>query len=272
MNAISITIVDPNQLFREGLQQLLRKPRFVVAATVRTLAEALGGDGVTIRPDVVILGCSAQIGAVAQVVSARGPGPEARGVRFVFLADTAEMPVLRRAVASGVDAILSKDISTDVLQRSLELIMLGQQLFPASLAQALPERTALPQADLIPFPPAGAVAQRVSLEQHKPAPQLDLASLNQQSGVVLSERESQILCCLVNGSSNKAIARELHITEATVKVHVKGLLRKIRVTNRTQVAIWALQNSRGAGQEASQALEMPLAGAHDRPTFASAVR
>ena len=44
--------------------------------------------------------------------------------------------------------------------------------------------------------------------------------------------------CLVCGLPNKSIARELNITEATVKVYVKGLLRKIKVSNRTQVAIW----------------------------------
>jgi two-component system nitrate/nitrite response regulator NarL len=44
---------------------------------------------------------------------------------------------------------------------------------------------------------------------------------------------------LVSGSSNKLIARELHLSEATVKVHVKSILRKLHMANRTQVAIWA---------------------------------
>jgi two-component system nitrate/nitrite response regulator NarL len=48
---------------------------------------------------------------------------------------------------------------------------------------------------------------------------------------------------------NKSIARELNITEATVKVYVKGLLRKIKVSNRTQVAIWALQQSQPLGAD-----------------------
>jgi hypothetical protein len=51
----------------------------------------------------------------------------------------------------------------------------------------------------------------------------------------------------VSGLPNKSIARELNITEATVKVYVKGLLRKIKVSNRTQVAIWALQQSHPFG-------------------------
>ena len=56
----------------------------------------------------------------------------------------------------------------------------------------------------------------------------------------LSGREAAILSGLVQGASNKVIAYQLKITEATVKVHVKAILRKIRVKNRTQAAIWAL--------------------------------
>jgi two-component system, NarL family, nitrate/nitrite response regulator NarL len=48
--------------------------------------------------------------------------------------------------------------------------------------------------------------------------------------------------CLINGDSNKAIARKIDITEATVKVHIKAILRKIRVHNRTQAAIWAMNH------------------------------
>jgi two-component system nitrate/nitrite response regulator NarL len=58
----------------------------------------------------------------------------------------------------------------------------------------------------------------------------------------LSPREREILSHLVEGHSNKGIARILGITEATVKVHLKSVQRKIRVENRTQAAIWALAN------------------------------
>lgn len=59
---------------------------------------------------------------------------------------------------------------------------------------------------------------------------------------LLSTREIEILCCLAGGHSNKQVARALDITEATVKVHVKTVLRKLHLMNRTQAAIWAVQN------------------------------
>jgi two-component system nitrate/nitrite response regulator NarL len=58
----------------------------------------------------------------------------------------------------------------------------------------------------------------------------------------LSPREVDVLCCLMAGYANKVIARKLDVCEATVKVHVKSILRKLNVRNRTQAAIWA--NSR----------------------------
>ena len=57
-----------------------------------------------------------------------------------------------------------------------------------------------------------------------------------------TDRQAMILKSLVNGDSNKVVARKLHIAEETVKVHMKRLLRRIGVKNRTQAAIWALNN------------------------------
>jgi DNA-binding NarL/FixJ family response regulator len=68
----------------------------------------------------------------------------------------------------------------------------------------------------------------------------------------LSRREYQVVRCLAIGLSNKTIARELNITEGTVKVHVKGLLRKVKAANRTQLAIWALRQADLMGLDSSR--------------------
>src|SRR6185312_3176063 len=67
----------------------------------------------------------------------------------------------------------------------------------------------------------------------------------------LSPREKSILRCLIEGDSNKCIARKIGIADATVKVHVKAILRKIQVQNRTQAATWAMNH--GARAELSNA-------------------
>ena len=57
-----------------------------------------------------------------------------------------------------------------------------------------------------------------------------------------TQRESQVLICLAHGESNKSIARLCNITESTVKVHLKAILRKTRAQNRTQAAIWGIEH------------------------------
>jgi DNA-binding NarL/FixJ family response regulator len=59
----------------------------------------------------------------------------------------------------------------------------------------------------------------------------------------LSPREKLILQCLVEGDSNKSIAKKFDSADASVKVHVKAILRKLRVHNRTQAAIWGMNNA-----------------------------
>jgi two-component system nitrate/nitrite response regulator NarL len=75
----------------------------------------------------------------------------------------------------------------------------------------------------------------------------------------LSSREIEILKRLVHGEPNKQISRRLDISETTVKVHVKAILRKIRVSNRTQAAIWGLDNLFGANGACASSDSTPAA-------------
>ena len=76
----------------------------------------------------------------------------------------------------------------------------------------------------------------------------------------LSEREEEILKGVVKGHSNKMIARTCGVTDATIKVHMKSILRKIRVANRTQAAIWALEQGYGADANRRSPALRPLHG------------
>ena len=125
-------------------------------------------------------------------------------------ADSLEIEFDEIAPLSG---ILTYDLSADALVRSLLLIFAGERVFPHDLA--LGRKRAPPSSE------------------------------HQSNDARLSPREREILSHLVAGDSNKLIARHLEIAEATVKVHLKSVQRKIRVENRTQAAIWALANLPG---------------------------
>jgi len=85
-----------------------------------------------------------------------------------------------------------------------------------------------------------------------PSVQCDSSHL-EGGGPHLTDRQRGILRCICRGYSNKIIARTFDITESTVKIHVKVILRKIGVKNRTQAAIWAVQNGLCEVSEASVA-------------------
>jgi DNA-binding NarL/FixJ family response regulator len=80
------------------------------------------------------------------------------------------------------------------------------------------------------------------LEREQPVTTARSGELPTTAIPALSERERQIIDGLIKGQSNKTIARACGITEATVKVHMKAILRKVPCSNRTQVAIWALEH------------------------------
>src|ERR1700759_1659394 len=124
--------------------------------------------------------------------------------------------------------------------------MVGQKVFFAALLKPRSLELKRPLALVLPLIAAEhqiTTSVEETIEQagarDQPAtPLIEGANLDRVS-LTFSDREGQILRCLVRGQSNKVIARELGIAEATVKVHVKGLLRKLRTANRTQAAVWA---------------------------------
>lgn len=283
MKQIRIMIIDPRQLIREGFERILRRPLFHVVAAGKTLADAFGSAGMA-GADVVVLAHSTKAEVEAQIATLRCLPTEPHRPRIVLVTEIEEPDLLRRALISGVDALLSKDISSKVLQCSLELVALGQQLFPISLLHAAPgaAQSAAPSSaapDLAmpkaggpePKPTPGLITVPVSsasatpkLGAQQPFTRPETVLPGPQRRSALSMRENQILGYLVRAFSNKAIARELQITEGTVKVHIKTLLRKVRASNRTEAAIWALSNCGMPDQAIGEFADRPVASIMDR--------
>lgn len=281
MKQIRIMVIDPRQLIREGFEKLLRRPLFNVVTTGRTLDDAFNSADLA-RADIVVLSHSTKTEVEAQIAALRHLPTEPHRPHVVLVTEIEEPDLLRRALATGVDALLSKDISGRVLQRSLELVALGQRLFPVSLLHpasdvsppAAPSSDApscdtpetagpeKPASGLITIP-APLVSAMPRFGAQPPSTRPDAALPSLRGRAALSARESQILEYLVRALPNKAIALELKITEATVKAHIKALLRKIRASNRTQAAIWALSRCRMPNQ-ATETADLAMAGMADR--------
>ena len=211
---IDLLIVSSNEIEGEGLRRLLGGERFNVVG-VRRSPDA--GSAGSIVPDVdVILLRAPQGEATAMCRSARARWPDAR---IAVMAHACDSAAVAEVIQAGADGYLSVDTSVAGLTEMLKLISLGEKLVPSQVVQEL------------------AMLRR---EPSAAEPDVDLGDIN------VSERELEILQGLIQGEPNKVISRRLSITEATVKVHVKSILRKLHVLNRTQAAVWAL--SRGLAQ------------------------
>jgi two-component system nitrate/nitrite response regulator NarL len=210
---IKVVLVGMNNLFLQGLRHLLDPSQFSVAAEARDLASwhALLGDGAIpdLVPDLLVAdlnGCSDHdLGSLQRVRATF------QDTRIVVLANELCLPDMARLLKAGVDGYLLKDLSAEALSLSLLLVMKGEKALPSTLASVLAN-------DARTNPANGA-------------------SIRAQKR--LTEREEQILQCLLNAYSNKHIARALNISEGTVKVHLKSLMKKIAAGNRTQAALWA---------------------------------
>jgi two-component system nitrate/nitrite response regulator NarL len=221
-------LVCEHALLREGLSRILSAADFRVAGTAAHVEE--------LAPDLLkeeklillILDVSNdQNATIRQVKSFRTNYPNAR---ITLLADRDQLSDENIAIAfrSGADAYFMKP-TCDTFLKSLELVMLGETILPPKIISFFLRQ----HGELV-----SAVEDRVEVEC---APIAYTETSNTRSPR-LSAREQCILRYLIEGDSNKTIARKNDIAEATVKVHVKAILRKIRVNNRTQAAIWAMNH------------------------------
>ncbi|MEQ8356159.1 MAG: response regulator transcription factor [Kiloniellaceae bacterium] len=232
MSNVNTLLVGRNRLFLEGLKSLLRGSSFDVRAEALSVGDLDDFDDDP--PELVLIELRDDLAdLIDDLRQLREDLPE---TPVVVLTDEREPRTLAACLNAGAAAFLLKDISLEALIHSLKLAMLGQKVMPTDLAAALINGAAGVQ-------------------------QINGKSVESYG---LSDRETEILRCLVSGDANKVIANRLEITEATVKVHMKSLLRKIKAGNRTQAAIWALNHGLGPG--------LPFGRAPETAAPASAAR
>ncbi len=226
-------IVDPSPLFRAGLAHILGETRFHVRAHGASIADLPGG--IFGRKNCIALISLDQnpettLKLVAQLTQSY------EGLRVIVLVDRFCPHDLFGAIGAGAGGYLLKnEIMPEALFQSLELVLLGAVIIPRGIVKMAQ----------IGLPPTaeGPIASHEAepLVQAGPTQTGDRAV---NGFAQLSGREQMILQQLTQGAPNKLIARELNMAEATVKVHIKSLLRKIGVRNRTQAATWALGHNR----------------------------
>ena len=242
-------IVANSALLREGMASLLQGTPYKVVAAVGRSTELADHDFTKGRRMLAIVGIDWQNGSLEQgsesVRQLRSLMPDSK---VVLVAETSGPVDLQGVLALAPDGYILNLGSRDMLVKSLELIFMDQQIF----VLGRPITTLSNEQADIQLPERAVVSQ--SWSSHG----LD----KKTDRIQLSHRERQVLVYLARGESNKGIARVCRISEATVKVHLKAILRKTNARNRTQAAIWAierglrdstLENSADAAEHGDQA-------------------
>ncbi|WP_299180164.1 two-component system response regulator NarL [uncultured Neptuniibacter sp.] len=208
-NPASILLIDDHPLLRKGVKQLIE-----LDSELQVIAEASNAhEGVAAalehEPDLILLDLNMpEINGIETLKMLREEGVASRVIVFT-VSDNEEDVVA--ALKAGADGYLLKDMEPEELLSNLNQAALGKMVISEKLTALL--------------------AQALQSKRTKKGP--DISSL--------TPRERQIIKLIAAGLPNKLIARKLSITEGTVKVHVKHLLKKLHLRSRVEVAVWAVQ-------------------------------
>ncbi len=222
MKLIRLMVVDDHSLFRRGLMALLAQDgRFELPCQAADIGEALRCLERQ-QPDLILLDNHLPgVRGVDGIASLRQAAPEAR---ILMLTVSENEDDLAAALQAGAEGYLLKTVESDQLCDAIVKVIGGESVVSPEMMTKL-----------------------VAAFRAMPSIETTAAALEPQSGPddssnvdLLSPREREMLALIARGDSNKLIARELNIAETTVKIHVQHILRKLNLSSRVQVAVFAV--------------------------------
>ncbi len=212
----TVLIIDDHPLFRKGVAQLIGD----MGDEFKLVGEAQSGkEGIELalqhNPDVILLDLNMEgINGIETLIELKQKDIES----YVIILTVSNFEEdLVSALRNGADGYLLKDLEPEVLQSKLQNVIKGQVVLDQNLTEKL-----------------------ASSFRHS-----QITKPEKEENVSLTNREREILELIAKGNSNKLIARALNISDGTVKVHVKNLLRKLKVHSRLEAAVWALGHNIG---------------------------
>lgn len=215
IDEIRVLVVDDQDLYRRGLQLVLsQEPDINVVGQARDGAQAVDA-AIELTPDVVLM--DIQMPRRSGIEAAAAIRAQVPSARIVMLTSSEEESDLFEAIRAGAHGYLLKTLPEDELAEGLRSVYAGHSPISPSMASKL----------LLEFSAISVQAPRL--------PTVDVPRL--------TVREVEVLKLLARGSSNRDIARELFISENTVKNHVRNILDKLQLHSRMQAAMYAVRNN-----------------------------
>lgn len=207
----TILLIDDHPMLRNGVKQLI-----ALDTSLQVIGEASNGEqgaelAKQLDPDLILLDLNMPgMNGLDTLDKMRQTSLSGRVV--VFSVSNHEDDVVT-ALKRGADGYLLKDMEPEDLLTALHNAAAGKMVLSEALTPVL----------------------AASLRESRPSGDRDIQSL--------TPRERDIIKLIAEGLPNKMIARRLNITESTVKVHVKHLLKKMKLKSRVEAAVWVLQSN-----------------------------
>ncbi|MCJ2180693.1 LuxR C-terminal-related transcriptional regulator [Novosphingobium album (ex Hu et al. 2023)] len=203
-----ICLLGSDEIFRMGLALMLKVEGFEITAEFGSASELKeAGLDAEILAIVDLPGSEEQAEAVTAFKSLSSSS------HVIILSREFAFDAMMRCFNLGASSYLLRSLKPSALIAALRLAALGERVLPSNLADELLSPSTI-------YRSAGEANDGVAAAD-------------------LTPRQFDVLSRLADGCPNKVIARQLDMCEATVKIHVKGIMRKLNVSNRTQAAIWA---------------------------------
>ncbi len=210
---IRVLVVDDHALFRRGLEMVLeQEPDIVVVGEASDGAEALD-KAVDATPDVVLMDVRMpRRGGIDACTAIKEAVPS---TKIIMLTISDEEADLYEAIKAGAMGYLLKEISIEEVANAIRAVAGGQSLISPSMASKL----------LTEF---ASMIKRADERQQVPTPRL-------------TDREMEVLRLVAKGLNNRDIAKQLFISENTVKNHIRNILEKLQLHSRMEAVVYAVR-------------------------------
>ncbi len=217
-----VLLIDDHALVRKGIEELLQSRNIDVIASVGN-----GDEGINkareLQPDIILLDIKMPIkNGLDTLIQMRQQGVD---IPVLMLTMSRDEQDLATALRNGAQGYLLKDMDPDELIPALQDTLSGKNVVANELIGSL-TRIVQGKPEKEPLTPATPLSE-------------------------LTPREQEILTHIAEGESNKVIARALDITDGTVKLHVKSILRKLGVHSRVEAAVIAVEQGLGRKSHSS---------------------
>jgi two-component system nitrate/nitrite response regulator NarL len=215
-NSIGILLVDDHAMIRSALRLLIEKqPEMIIVGEASNREEALTLTA-SEQPEIILLdlylGAESGMDLIPELLAVSEIS------RIIVLTAVTEDTIWRQAIQKGAMGVVCKEASADFLLRAIERVHLGELWLTRYATAKLVNEL------------------RRANQPKKPEPETDLASQ-------LSAREREVVELVGEGLKNKQIADRLYISETTVRHHLTSILKKLHVSDRLELLIFAYRNN-----------------------------